>query len=278
MKVILVCYATKDYYVSQAELVRSARAQGIERCLSLSPADIESEFRQANSRILSARKGAGYWLWKPYIILRALEQAENDDTVLYVDSGARLVSSPKPLVGLCEENAGILLFQVHGRLNCEWTKQDCFHYMDCESERYYQQQQVHGAFQLYKKCDRAVKFVREYLYFCMDERIVTDMPNQCGQDNHALFKAHRHDQSVLSLLAARNRIEIHRDPSQFGNRYKREDCRVPSEYLGVPDAYAERPYLNSKYPTIFDHHRSHRVRGFAGIKAHLSKLKHTFQK
>jgi hypothetical protein len=278
VSVILVCYATKEYAMSQGDLVRSARAQGIERCLALSPSDLDPDFKRANARILSYRKGAGCWLWKPYIILRTLEGAADGDTVLYADSGAQLVSSPEPLARLCGANAGILLFQVHDRLNCEWTKQDCFHYMGCDSGQYYMQQQVHGAFQVYRKCERSVRFVKEYLRFCMDRRIVTDKPNQCGQDNQPQFRAHRHDQSVLSLLAARETLEIYRDPSQFGNRYKREDLRVEYEYLGIPNGYAATPYFNSPYPTIFDHHRSSRVRGFAKLRASLSGLKRRFLK
>ncbi|TLE03345.1 hypothetical protein [Helicobacter japonicus] len=32
-------------------------------------------------------RGFGYWCWKPYIILKTLEQLENNDILLYADIG-----------------------------------------------------------------------------------------------------------------------------------------------------------------------------------------------
>ena len=45
---------------------------------------IHKQFIESNS------KGYGYWLWKPYLILKSLEQIAQDDILLYCDSGCEL--------------------------------------------------------------------------------------------------------------------------------------------------------------------------------------------
>jgi hypothetical protein len=56
-----------------------------------------------------------------------------------------------------------------------------------------------------------------WLTYCKDERIITDIPNTCGYGNYPGFIEHRHDQSILSILVASQKIEVFRDPTHYGN-------------------------------------------------------------
>ena len=47
----------------------------------------ETEFESRNQSLLKEKRGAGYWVWKPWIIRRALEKIRNDDVLLYSDAG-----------------------------------------------------------------------------------------------------------------------------------------------------------------------------------------------
>lgn len=58
-----------------------------------------------------------------------------------------------------------------------------------------------------------MRFVEEWLRYCRDERILTDIPNESGYPNLTGFVDHRHDQSVLSLLAEKYHINLYRKPS-----------------------------------------------------------------
>ena len=40
--------------------------------------------------ITSNPRGFGYWMWKPQVIKQVFEQLQNDDIVVYADSGCRL--------------------------------------------------------------------------------------------------------------------------------------------------------------------------------------------
>ncbi len=51
------------------------------------PKDIDIEFKLSNNDILSRNRGNGYWLWKPYFILKTLkEKLREGDYLIYTDA------------------------------------------------------------------------------------------------------------------------------------------------------------------------------------------------
>ncbi len=83
-------------------------------------------------------------------------------------------------------------------------------------------------------------------------RILTDIPNVCGFDNLPGFRDHRHDQSVLSLLASSRGIIPHRDPSQFGDPY------IPNKYDRTGPKVLSSVFADSPYGTLLHLHRGKR--------------------
>jgi hypothetical protein len=82
-----------------------------------------------------------------------------------------------------------------------WTKADAFVLLDAcdESHNDTLHQRAATALAL-RNCERVRNFVDLCLLYCQDPRIITDQPNQMGQENHQNFQEHRHDQSVFSIL------------------------------------------------------------------------------
>ena len=71
----------------------------------------------------------------------------------------------------------------------------------------------------------------------------SSMPVEMGQPNFPEFRDHRHDQSLLSLVAMRMGIVAYRDPSQYGEP---QHCPV-----------AHSPQMDSSsYGTLFLHDRN----------------------
>ncbi|HIJ77957.1 MAG: hypothetical protein OEY01_01450 [Desulfobulbaceae bacterium] len=259
MKVILVNFATPNFKKSQKSLNKSALKFGADKCISYNKSILKkTDFYQKNRMIFDQERGAGYWLWKPYIIYQTLIDAEDGDIIIYSDSGAEIISPLSPLLDLCKRKNGILLFQVHSQngkhLNIKWTKRDCFTLMGADEPKYHNAEQVAGSPQIYMKNNRNLAFIEEWLSYCTDERILTDMPNRCGLENYPEFKDHRHDQSVISILAAKHGIEIFRDPSQYGNHLKLPAFHNTDD-LATGLEYSAKPYTNSPYGTIFQLHR-----------------------
>lgn len=272
MKKYLISYASPEFYASQNRLNNSAVQFGIDQVSSFNKQWLKkTDFYNNNKHILNLSRGSGYWLWKPFIILNFINQINDGDLLIYADSGIEIIANLEPLIDLCTKQNGILLFKVHGgHPNRKWTKRDCFVLMNCDSEYYWNSEQVNASFQVYIKNPASVGFLQNYLYYCQQINILTDLPNISPLGNHPEFVDHRHDQSVLSLLAIKHKIETFRDPGQWGNHLKMTEFRTPNEWLSMP--YSEFPCLNSPYPTLLNHHRERKVTVISRIKNKLAKL------
>ncbi|PON13901.1 hypothetical protein C2W62_31935 [Candidatus Entotheonella serta] len=133
--------------------------------------------------------------------------------MFYCDSGAYFIKSVIPLIELCQEKEqDIIPFEI--RLQEKfWTKRDAFILMDCDRPEYTDSFQRIGIYSLWRKTDFSTRVVDEWLTYAQDARIITDMPNQCGQPYYPGYRDHRHDQSIFSLLSKQYQLEAYRDPA-----------------------------------------------------------------
>lgn len=276
-KTTLVTFATPRFYYAKATLLRSAAKFGIDQIHSYSGNDFKkTNFYKKHLSITAQTRGAGYWLWKPYYILQVLKSLTEGDILVYCDSGVDIIASLAPLLKIVSGNEkGIVLFENYQgssyfsktkgleineynlykevNKNKYWTKRDAFVLMDLNNEIYWNSPLLDANFQVYRACGTSISFVQNWLNYCCDERILTDTPNQFGPSDVLNFFGHIHDQAIISLLAAKDGLEIFRAPSQYGNHYKMPEFREEFEYLLLP--YASNPKVNSFYGTLLNHHR-----------------------
>lgn len=236
MKKILINFATNNFINKQRNNSVSGIQNGFDEVIDYKP-EMFPAFYKEYAHILYEKKGAGYWLWKPMIILATLKAFANEgDLVFYSDSGATFISNVNALMSTCTEENPIILFDQPGLKLSTYTKRDTFYYMQADNESYYNTNILTASFQIYNKCQQSIMFVREYFNWCCDVRILTDIANTCGLPNLPNFIDHRHDQSILSIIAKQHDIKLHRDPSQFGNTVR-------------------SLYPSDKYNQIIFHHR-----------------------
>jgi hypothetical protein len=238
MKTNLVIFGTDGYEMSIKSLKKTAD-NFFTNIQVFNKNDIDPLFYEKNKSILDLPRGAGYWLWKPYFIDKILSSSDENDIVFYVDAGNIFISDPTPLYSLFDKNDGVVLFDNRdGMLNGNAAqnfiscKKDCFVLMNCDTEEYINGIHLNASYQIYKNNEFSRKFVKEYLDICQIEDIITDTPNKYG-DNYPGYHDHRHDQSILSILAIKYKIKPDIDPSEWGNR--------------TP---------NRLYQQIFHHHRN----------------------
>ncbi len=254
MAVILVTFCNKKYYKSALLLKNSALSHGVDKVVIRTHKWLKSQtkFYQKNKHILTQRRGAGFWLWKPYVLLQSLQEMDNDDVLIYLDAGCAIIEDLESIVSLCRKEK-LLLFFNNNNFNKIWTKRDCFHYMNCDSELFHNQSQLLAGYIFCTKTEENISLFQEWLHFAEDERILSDQENVCGLSNIEGFKDHRHDQSILTNLSIKYNLELFRDPSQWGNKYKIDEHKVQGEF--VEGDYVEQPMTNSNYPTVINGHR-----------------------
>lgn len=204
------CEASKEFAVNEA--IDTAKVDYAE-ALDLSALSLP--FQISHSNVLRRRKGAGYWLWKPYIILKTMLTKMNDgDMLIYQDAGSHFVSDAGPLFKLCmAAKHNILSFHLSYQ-ESQYSKRDAFVLMGMDEPRVYQKgqtQRMANLIVLMKTC-KTIQFMMEYLAYTSDARITTDDKNVMGLPNLPNFKANRHDQTVFSLLSKKWGIEELRNP------------------------------------------------------------------
>jgi hypothetical protein len=237
----LVNYANIEFEFSQTLNSRSGKKVGrFDRVLSYTPRHIGRDFSQRNQTILRQKRGNGYWLWKPYIIQKSLAKINDGEYLFYSDAGALFIRPITPLLDLCRASGQDLLPFELPFLERAWTKRDAFILMGLDTAEYTETRQRLASYSLWRKSSFTVEFVREWLRYAEDERILTDLPNQCEQPNYPGFVDHRHDQSIFSLLTKRHRLEAFRDPSQHGSG-------------------GRETYKNSPYEQLIEHTRKREV-------------------
>lgn len=218
---MLINYANDQFTQGQKLNSKTGReVGGFDEVISYSPDDLEQGFYESNAGILNQSRGAGYWLWKPYLIYQTLQILNRGDFLFYCDSGSYFINPIDPMIEIAEASGqDILVFELE-HIEKVWTKRDAFVLMDCDRPEYTDSKQRLASFCLFRKSRFTMTFAGEYLSYAQDERVLTDLDNRCGYPNYPEFKDHRHDQSILSLLSKRHGIKAFRDPSQWGNDAK----------------------------------------------------------
>jgi len=245
MKKIAISFGDEKYNKSLDLLRQTALEIGkADQFITYNPEFLKgSDFWNKNQYILSRPRGAGYWIWKPFIISEAFRDLREGDIVLYSDAGLKVISNLDPLFEAAKNDSrGIVLFKLpavgvpHHKAKA-WTKRDAFVLTKCDEEKYWNADMGNGAVSLWRKSEENIGFLNEWLRYLRDPRISTDDPNMSGRPNFMEFRDHRHDQSVLTILSTKYNLELYRDPTQYGN-----------EELDK--------FTNSPYPQLFYHHRN----------------------
>ena len=189
-----------------------------------------------NEDVLSQPRGAGYWLWKPYIIYEKLMNTHIDDVVFYTDAGVEMVNDIKHIIDFVGE---CLLFGNH-YFHEHWCKGNVTDAIVGERSLGYgdgsPMYQIQASAMLFRNSIWTRNFVKKWLLWSQMPGFIDDSP---GYHNHEEFKEHRHDQAILTCLAVKERIQLHWWPAMYND--------------GA--FHYEKGVYYDKYPIMFHHHR-----------------------
>jgi len=258
-------YADRSFEKVRKINTKTAYSEGkSDKVIEFSPSDIDENFKKKNSVIFSYSRGVGLWLWKPYIILKTLEKLNDGDYLFYCDAGTTFVNKIQHLVDCMEkENQTIMIFETP-LLSRQFTKKETFLLMNYYD---FNINQCAAGYLLMKKSIFAISFIKQWLNYMQDERIVSPKYFLSEIDEFVDFIAHREDQSVLSILVRKHNLPVFKDPSDYGKR--------PWQFAANDRIYSPKEYVNSDYPHILLSNRRENPRKYylkEKIKTILNKL------
>jgi hypothetical protein len=238
--IYVVNYADERYKVQQKYNTRTAYKKGkADIVLEYSPESVDETYKIQFSHIFSIKRGGGLWLWKPYIILDALDKAKEGDYIMYADSGSYFVNSINHLVNIMEQDEINIMTFENPLLERQWTKKETMVNMEYKDRGL---QQIIATFILIKKNEFCHLFIQQWQHYMEDEINLSPQKYRLDIEEDEDFIAHREDQSVLSIFCHKMNVIPYREPSQYGDR--------PWEYARNNRICYEKNYQNSKFPRI----------------------------
>jgi hypothetical protein len=227
---------------------------GTDSTKAYTPSDLLStEFYRKYKHILDEKRGAGFWLWKPFLIRRELELSRENDIIIYADAGLLFRKNLKPLVKLVESPQHMAVFCNDIPLG-KYTKRDLLIAADCDNEQMRRAPMIHAGLQIYRNCAESRMFLDEVLKYCTMKDLITDAPGTSGLREHPEYSEHRHDQSVFSVLAHKSGKTVFLDPTQYQKRN--------SHYLfgsGQNSAFNPLPYRRIAYVHRYRNNQIHHL-------------------
>ena len=175
------------------------------------PDDFGNEFKIKHSDFIKNNKrGYGYWLWKPYLILKSLMEIEYNDFLVYADSGCTINSNDgfkrmRELYKLLETN-DVIAFRIPFD-ELTWNKTDAIQSVlnrlnisqeEFDSSIKQNPRQTCATYMLLKKTPNTMNMVNLWYELASDYHNIDDSPSLIPND--VSFREHRHDQSLFSLI------------------------------------------------------------------------------
>jgi len=203
----------KNYYEAGERLLNQANnIQLFDKTIFYTDADLKADtefWNQHSNFIENNKRGYGYWIWKPYLIKKTMEQMNNGDILLYLDCGCEIDIRMKHVF-----NRDLELIKneyVMGTTVCierEWNKMDLLKKLDVLDSKYLNTPQCQSGANLILVCDKTRELINKWYELACDYHNIDDSPSI--EPNLSCFKEHRHDQSVYSLLLKKyNLFSIH---------------------------------------------------------------------
>ena len=164
-------------------------------------------------KVFTAKRGGGYWIWKPYIIYKNLQLLNDNDILVYSDSGSTIPNNKYTIDKLNEyinilknSDKGILAFR-NPYIESKWSKGDVFKHFNClDNEAIYNTRQFTANRIIIKKNLHSMKFfkiwwetAKNYSHLFDDSISITKNFNN--------FTENRHDQTVFSLICKTTGVE-----------------------------------------------------------------------
>jgi hypothetical protein len=208
-KVFGISYASRDY-LRRKELVEKVANESGFFCefKCFTEEDIPDEFKESYKEVWKHGLGGGYWIWKPYVIKQMLNELNDDDILVYYDSGCELNVTENSVKRFHEyidmvnnSEHGFLRFELIGLTDRQFTNkktqdhiQNKYIISDDIMNSYLDSNQIVGGIMVIRKTNFVVKFFQE----CLD--ILDEDPQLYSDNYNKENEHHRRDQSIQSLL------------------------------------------------------------------------------
>ena len=205
-----------------------------------------SDFINKYPNIFRHKKGFGYWLWKPYIILRKLEALNDNDILVYLDCGSSIINNEEEKNRYLDilKNKSIITFANTDHIERRFQKKKVLKYFNLEKDdEFLNSHHIEGGCIIIKNNKDSREFIENWLYFVIydNHSLLNDIIDGENED----FFEHRHDQSLLSILSKKSKKSDIVCILSENNLYQDNNCFFSSRLTdNGPRKYSKKMKLN----------------------------------
>ena len=211
MKISFITFGSHDGYIHAAlRLTNQAKSFNIFSSITAYTGKYlmadTSFWNKHGDFIRNNKRGCGYWLWKPYLIQKSMKQLEDGDMILYIDCGCELDIQEKEFLEFYMETVkkdkilGCNTFCLEEK----WNKRDVIHLLDMNNSPHLKTFQHEAGALLILVCPETRELVDQWYDVSCTYHNIDDSPSILMETD--IFKEHRHDQSIFSLLTKKHNL------------------------------------------------------------------------
>ena len=200
----LITYGNDNFKLSKKRIFKEAqRTEWFDSIKVFGPEDLSDKFKLDNKNILEQHRGGGYWIWKIYIIKTTLEKINDNDILIYLDSGCTINKKGEKrfyeyINMLNNSEKGIISFQMNF-VEKLYTTKEIFNYFKINNQSEIANSgQIIGGILIMKKNNHLINIINLLdKTLCDNSLLFTDYYNS---NQESYFIDNRHDQSVSSVI------------------------------------------------------------------------------
>jgi hypothetical protein len=235
---LYVTFGGKAYETSTELILSNAPYLGVDKVLVYDEAWVteQTDFYEQNRWCWEHphKRGFGWYIWKPYVMLDALERVQEGDFVLYTDADTYPVRNLSVLFQECQKE-GIMLFEASAHQNRPWLKRDCAIVMAQDDDRYRDVQHAVARFLVIQKGRwKPKQLLMEWLTYTANPLANTFDPSTLAPEKPG-FVEHRCEQAILTLLAHKYRYRLYREACQAGDGSQKDRDLYPERLFWQED-------------------------------------------
>ena len=211
-----ITYGNYKYERQKYALLEMAEQSGwFDSATSYGPSDLDDDFTSKFKHILEEEKGGGYWIWKPYVISKKLNEINDGDVLIYSDAGCELSLDGKKrfqeyIEIVKNSENGIVSFELYNGfdsgeplLEKNWNNEFLFQYYKVNNDSSIRNTpQLMATVIIMEKCKNVMNIFADTLHVLHQH---PDFYKNCK----------RHDQSILSVIRKIYGTELMPDETYF---------------------------------------------------------------
>lgn len=214
------------------------------------PKTIQGFYNKHKNFIDSNERGWGYWIWKPYVILRQLREMNDGDYLFYTDAGATILKHRESKFNdyiemMANSDKPIITFAIHEYYERGLQKKASLKRFDLENDAaFLESGQVESGVVICKKTEFVMEFMQTWLDYLLENEyeLAHDLDCEDGE-------GYRHDQSILSILCKLHNTHILPGYNVYGMGPFFSSRMVDSgQRLKGPDLFRMQIGYNSENP------------------------------